>query len=72
MMPYHNTVRPVLYALGFSPDSRVAIFHADDVGMCHGANVAFEELSRRGTINCASVMVPCHWFTEVVENGCCR
>jgi predicted glycoside hydrolase/deacetylase ChbG (UPF0249 family) len=34
--------------------------------MCHGANVAFEELSKDGIIACGSVMVPCPWFTEVV------
>ena len=53
--------------LGFPPQCRVAIFHVDDVGMCHGANVAFEELSRFGAVNCASVMVPCPWFREVAE-----
>jgi len=58
---------PALDLLGFSSDSRVAIFHADDVGMCHGANIAFAELSRLGTINCGSVMVPCPWFTEVAD-----
>jgi predicted glycoside hydrolase/deacetylase ChbG (UPF0249 family) len=52
--------------LGFQPDQRVAIFHADDVGMCHGANVAFEELSKDGSITCGAVMVPCPWFSEVV------
>ncbi|MHC4707843.1 MAG: polysaccharide deacetylase family protein, partial [Planctomycetota bacterium] len=52
--------------LGFEPDQRVAIFHADDVGMCHGANAAFEELSKDGSINCGAVMVPCPWFSEVV------
>ena len=35
--------------------------------MCHGANLAFEELSRLRAINCGSVMVPCPWFTEVVQ-----
>lgn len=67
MMPHRDTVHPVLHALGFAPDTRVAIFHADDVGMCHGANLAFEELSQRGTITCGSVMVPCPWLTEVAE-----
>ena len=57
----------MLDLLGFDPDSRLAIFHADDIGMCHGANVAFEELSRLGTINCGSVMVPCPWFTEAAN-----
>jgi chitin disaccharide deacetylase len=47
-----------------SAADRAVIFHADDVGSCHGANVAFVELSRRGLISCGSVMVPCPWFPE--------
>lgn len=53
--------------LGFKPEDRVAIFHADDVGMCHGANHAFAELSRLGTITCGAAMVPCPWFLEAVD-----
>jgi len=45
----------------------VALFHADDVAMCHGANAAFVELSKRGALTCGSVMVPCPWFTEMAE-----
>jgi predicted glycoside hydrolase/deacetylase ChbG (UPF0249 family) len=56
----------LLKRLGFQPDQRVAIFHADDVGMCHGANVAFAQLSKDGIITCGAAMVPCPWFTEVV------
>ena len=43
---------------------RTVIAHVDDVGMCHGANVAFEELSGAGLITCGSGMVPCPWFSE--------
>lgn len=43
------------------------VIHADDVGMCHGANLAFVELSRRGVISAGSVMVPCPWFAEIAE-----
>jgi len=43
------------------------VIHADDVGMCHGANTAFVELSRHGTITAGSVMVPCPWFPEIAE-----
>jgi chitin disaccharide deacetylase len=43
------------------------VFHQDDVGMCHGANVAFLELSRLGVVTCGSVMVPCPWFSELAE-----
>ena len=62
----HLQSHSLLKKLGFQPDHRVAIFHADDVGMCHGANAAFEELSRDGSISCGAVMVPCPWFAEVV------
>lgn len=41
------------------------MIHADDVGMCHGANRAFVELSRLGAVSAGSVMVPCPWFSEV-------
>jgi chitin disaccharide deacetylase len=43
------------------------VIHADDVGMCHGANTAFVELSHAGTITSGSVMVPCPWFPEIAE-----
>ena len=43
------------------------VIHADDVGMCHGANAAFVELSRRGAISSGSVMVPCPWFAEIAS-----
>lgn len=43
------------------------VIHADDVGMCHGANQAFVELSHFGTITSGSVMVSCPWFTEIAE-----
>ena len=45
------------------------VIHADDVGMCHGANRAFVELSHFGTITSGSVMVPCPWFSEIAETA---
>ena len=51
--------------LGLAPGARVAILHVDDVGMCHGANVAFLELARAGFVDTGSVMVPCPWFPEI-------
>lgn len=57
-------MNPALERLGYHASDRVVIFHADDVGMCHGANVAFVELAERGLISCGSVMVPCPWFPE--------
>lgn len=46
---------------------RRIVIHADDVGMCHGANRAFAELSRAGAISAGSVMVPCPWFSELAS-----
>ena len=43
------------------------MIHADDVGMNHGSNRAFVELSRFGTVTAGSVMVPCPWFSEIAE-----
>jgi hypothetical protein len=53
--------------LGLDPARRVAILHEDDVGMCHGANTAFLELSRSSALTCGSVMVPCPWFPEAAR-----
>ena len=47
--------------------ARVLVVHIDDVGMCHGANVAFLELARSGGVTCGSVMVPCPWFREIAD-----
>jgi predicted glycoside hydrolase/deacetylase ChbG (UPF0249 family) len=57
----------LLPRLGLDPSRRAAILHADDVGMCHGANRAFLELFRKGALTCGSVMVPCPWFPEIAR-----
>jgi chitin disaccharide deacetylase len=49
------------------PAGRQVVIHQDDVGMCHGANVAFLELTRLGVITSGSVMVPCPWFPEIAD-----
>jgi len=46
------------------PQTRVLI-HADDVGMCHGANRAFVELTAAGFLDAGSIMAPSPWFSEV-------
>ena len=43
------------------------VIHEDDVGMSHGANSAFVELSKLGSCSSGSVMVPCPWFPEAAE-----
>jgi len=46
-------------------DLPVLIPHVDDLGVSHGANVAFVELARLGFVTCGSVMPPCAWFPEM-------
>jgi predicted glycoside hydrolase/deacetylase ChbG (UPF0249 family) len=56
---------PFLARLGFAPDDRVVIFHADDLGMCHAGNAAFADIVANGATVCGSVMVPCPWLNEI-------
>jgi len=53
---------PTDYAQG----RKALVIHEDDVGMTHGSNVAFGELSARGVISSGSAMVPCPWFAETL------
>ncbi len=46
---------------------RALVIHEDDVGMTHGSNVAFRELSALGVVSSGSVMTPCPWFPETLE-----
>lgn len=56
---------PALEKLGFAPDARVVIVHADDVGMCHAANIAFWEVQAFGIVTCGAVMMSCPWVPEM-------
>ncbi|MEZ4708023.1 MAG: polysaccharide deacetylase family protein [Caldilineaceae bacterium] len=58
---------PLLARLGYDADARLVIFHADDVGMCHGSNQAFVELSQFGIIQTGSIMPPCPWAPEILR-----
>ena len=49
------------------PGRKFVVIHEDDVGMSHGANAAFAELSAIGNCSSGSVMPPCPWFAEAIE-----
>ncbi|MBY0503285.1 MAG: polysaccharide deacetylase family protein [Bryobacteraceae bacterium] len=53
--------------LGYSPQDRVLMVHADDLGMSHTVNAASMEAFRHGLVTSASVMVPCPWFLEIAN-----
>ena len=50
----------------YAKGRRALVIHEDDVGMTHGSNVAFRELSARGVVSSGSVMAPCPWFPETL------
>lgn len=60
---------PLAERLGFAADDRVAVIHADDVGMCHAANTGAFEALDRGPATCGSLMVPCPWFQEAADRA---
>lgn len=62
-------VNRLLSKLGYRDEARLVIFHADDVGMCHGSNRAFVDLSRAGLLKSGSVMVPCPWAPAILRQA---
>lgn len=56
-----------LQRLGFSPDDRVVILHADDIGMCHATIPAFENLLEFGLTSSYAIMAPCPWASAALE-----
>src|ERR1700730_1659667 len=56
-----------LIRLGFGARDRVAVIHADDIGMCEGTVPALEDLLNFGMVSSAAVMVPCSGFPAAAE-----
>ena len=53
--------------LGYPPGTKLIIVHADDLGETHSVNAAAIKALQGGTINSASLMVPCPWFPEMAD-----
>jgi predicted glycoside hydrolase/deacetylase ChbG (UPF0249 family) len=53
--------------LGYPPGTKLIIVHADDLGETHAVNAAAIKALQGGTINSASLMVPCPWFPEMAD-----
>src|SRR5260370_11904637 len=53
--------------LGYPPGTKLIIVHADDLGETHSVNAAAIKALQGGTINSASLMVPCPWLPEIAD-----
>jgi predicted glycoside hydrolase/deacetylase ChbG (UPF0249 family) len=53
--------------LGYPPGTKLLVVHADDLGETHSVNAAAIKALQAGTINSASLMVPCPWFPETAD-----
>ncbi len=53
--------------LGYPPGTKLIIVHADDLGETHAVNAAAMKAIESGTINSASLTVPCPWFPEIAD-----
>lgn len=51
--------------LGYRPDAKLLIVHADDLGLSHSVNRAFADAYRMGAVRSGSMMVPAPWFPEI-------
>jgi len=53
--------------LGYPSGTKLIVVHADDLGETHAVNAAAIKALERGSINSASLMVPCPWFPEIAD-----
>jgi chitin disaccharide deacetylase len=57
--------KTVAERLGYPPDSKLLIVHADDLAVAHSVDAASFDALDKDAVTSASVMVPCPWLTEV-------
>jgi len=51
--------------LGYPPDSKLLIIHADDLAVAHSEDAASFDALDKQAVTSASIMIPCPWLKEV-------
>lgn len=51
--------------LGYPPDTKLLIVHADDLAVAHSVDAASFDALGKNAVTSASIMVPCPWLDEV-------
>jgi chitin disaccharide deacetylase len=66
-LPVRVFAQTLAERLGYPPGTKLIVVHADDLGETHSVNAAAIKALEGGTINSASLMVPCPWFPEMAD-----
>ncbi len=61
----HAQTKTIAERLGYPPDSKLLIIHADDLAVAHSVDAASFDALDKNAVTSASVMVPCPWLNEV-------
>jgi len=61
--------KTVAERLGYPPDAKLLIIHADDLAVAHSVDSASFDALNRNAVTSASIMVPCPWLTEVASSA---
>jgi hypothetical protein len=51
--------------LGYAPDAKLLVVHADDLAVAHSIDAASFEALDKNAVTSASIIVPCAWLNEV-------
>src|SRR5256885_12582090 len=65
--PMTTSAQSLADQLGYPPGTKLIIVHADDLGETHAVNAAAIKSLEAGSVNSASLMVPCPWFPEMAD-----
>src|SRR4051812_37251721 len=65
--PMTTSAQTLADQLGYPPGTKLIIVHADDLGETHAVNAAAIKSLEAGSVNSASLMVPCPWFPEMAD-----